>query len=89
MIEFSKDGAFKFGSFMKGVTGQELPLPLTFAGKYQVVDSSHVKLSVSKGVTVPSSGSPMTLSYSISGDTLELQGLSDITKAAKYHRVRQ
>ncbi len=88
-IEFLKDGTFKFGQFIKGVSGQELPMPLAFGGKYQVVDSSHIKLEVSKSPTTPSGGRPMTVTYSISRDTLDLQGLSDITKTTKYHRVKQ
>ena len=88
-IEFLKDGTFKFGQFIKGVSGQELPMPLALGGKYQVVDSNHIKLEVSKSATTPSGGKPMTASYSISGDTLDLQGLSDITKTTKYHRVKQ
>jgi hypothetical protein len=88
-IEFLKDGTFKFGQFIKGASGEELPMPLAFGGKYQVVDSSHIKLTVSKGVTSSSVGSPMTLSYSISGDTLDLNGLTELTKATKYHRVKQ
>jgi len=88
-IEFLKDGAFKFGQFIKGVGGQELPMPLAFGGKYQVVDTSHLKLEASKSPATPSGGKPITVSYSISGDTLDLQGLSDITKTTKYHRVKQ
>lgn len=88
-IEFLKDGTFKFGQFIQGVSGQELPMPLAFSGKYQVVDSSHLKLEAAKSPATPSGGKPMTVTYSISGDTLDLQGLSDITKTTKYRRVKQ
>lgn len=88
-FEFLTDGTFKFGQFIKVVGGQELPMPLAFGGKYQVVDSSHIKLEVSKGPATPSGGTPMTVTYSISGDTLDLQGLSEITKTTKYRRVKQ
>lgn len=88
-VEFLKDGTFKFGQFIKGVGGQELPMPLAFGGKYRVVDSSHIRLEVSKSPATPSGGKLMTVSYSVSGDTLELQDLSEITKTAKYRRVKQ
>jgi hypothetical protein len=89
-IEFLKDGSFNIGRFMKGVTGQELPFPslFTLGGKYEVVDSSHIKFEVSKSMTTPSGGKPTTVSYSISGDTLDLQGFGDITETTKYHRVK-
>lgn len=88
-IEFLQNGTFKFGQFIKGVSGQEVPMPLAFGGNYQAVDSSHIKFEVSKSPTTPSGGKPVTVTYSISGNTLDLQGLSAITKTTKYHRVEQ
>lgn len=84
-----KDGTFKFGQFIKNVGGQELPMPMAFGGKYQVVGSNHIKLEVSESPATPPGGKPMTVTYSISGDTLDLHGLSEITKTTKYHRVKQ
>jgi len=86
-MEFLTNGVFKLACFVKTVTGQVIPVPVTYDGQYQVIDVSHIKVEVSKNMAAVFGASGRTLSYSVSGDTLDLPGLSDITQTKIYHRV--
>lgn len=87
--EFQQDGSYMLGAILKGSNGQVAARPWVINGNFQVVDTNHIKMQVSKSV-LTSGGRPMTNSYSISGDKLELEGVSDnITKRTIYHRVKK
>jgi hypothetical protein len=88
-IEFLRDGSFKLACVITGNGRQFGLFPWELSGKFQIINADHIKMEVSKTPWPTTGASPVTNTYSISGDNLELQGLSDITKTTTYHRVKQ
>ena len=90
-IEFSKGGSFKLWAAMKGIDGKELPLPIPLSGTFKIVDTNHIKLEISPNSSKPSDKVPLTVEYSLCGDSLELPALSPsvVNEKKVYHRVRK
>ena len=88
-IEFSKDGAFKLTGVMKGRDGKEMAVPMS--GTYTIVDTNHVRLELAPNSTRPDMKIPFTVSFTLSGDQLEMDAItaSVVPETKKYRRVKR
>ena len=86
IVEFRKDGSFDFKATSIGFKGEAI----LWKGTYSIVDSNHIDLKMTQGGwTNPPPGStwPVTLSYSLSRQGLQLQRI-DSGDMEKYSRIR-
>jgi hypothetical protein len=86
-VEFLRDGSFHLNAVDRAV-GREIVVPMT--GTYRIVDTNHIILHLTPASSIaPSNTIPFTLSYSLSGDELQLQTLDVNWGARTYHRVKK
>ena len=87
--EFLKDGSFKIIGVIKGSDGKELAIPLS--GTYTLLDTNHVRLDVTPIPTRPDMKVPLTVSFSISGNQMEMDAItaSVVAEKTKYRRVQR
>jgi len=85
-VEFRKDGSFYFKTTSIAYKGEAL----LWSGTYTIVDSNHILLELTPGglTNKPATTTPITVSYSLSKDGLELQSFSREGELPKYSRVR-
>jgi hypothetical protein len=88
-VEFSEDGAFKLTGVMKGQDGKEVAVPMS--GTYTIVDTNRVRLEIAPNSARPDMKIPLTVSFTISGDQLEMGALtvSVVPEKKKYRRLKR
>jgi hypothetical protein len=87
--EFLKNGSFKIGSAVT-TDGQKQTL-VVFTGTYALVDANHVRLEVAPNQARPSDKIPLTVTFSIIGDELEMSKLitSVVPETQKFRRAKR
>jgi hypothetical protein len=85
--EFLKNGSFKLTTVMKIPGGKDRALPQV--GTYTMIDSNHVRLEFTLIPNRPDAKFPITVSFMISGNQLEMDALtaSVVAEKTKYRRV--
>src|SRR3954467_4229724 len=73
-VEFLKDGSFKMGSTI--ITDGQKQTLVVFTGTYALVDTNHVRLEVAPNQARPSDKIPLTVTFSIVGNELEISKLT-------------
>jgi hypothetical protein len=88
-VEFLKDGSFNITGVMKLRDGKEVAFPT--GGTYTMVDTNHVRLELAPNPTRPDIKLPFKVSFTISGDQLEMGAISSsvIPETKKYQRVKR
>jgi len=88
-VEFLKDGSFKMGSTIT-TDGQKQAL-VVFTGTYALVDTNHIQLEITPDGARPSDRVPMTVTFSIIGDELEMSRLTSsvVPETVKYRRSKR
>jgi hypothetical protein len=81
-IEFLKDGSWKMAGATVTVSSNQVAVPMS--GTYKVADSNHIVM----GVGMFGEKSPITLIYSLSDDTLDLQTFNLDGEVKKYRRIK-
>jgi ribosomal protein L40E len=85
--EFLKNGSFKLTAVMKLPGGKDLIFPQQ--GTYTMIDSNHVRLNFTPISNRPDAIIPLTVSFTISGNQLQMDTISSgvIAEKTKYRRV--
>jgi len=88
-VEFLNDGSFKMGSTFT-TDGQKQTL-VVFTGTYALVDTNHVRLEVASGVPGSTNKTPLTVTFSLVGDELEMSKLTSsvVPETQKYRRIKR
>jgi hypothetical protein len=88
-VEFLKDGSFKMGSSI--ATDGERQTAVVFTGTYALIDRNRVRLEIVASQARPSNKTPLTVTFSIVGDELEMSKLipSVVPETQKYRRVKR
>ncbi|HWC61264.1 MAG TPA: hypothetical protein VHC44_16340 [Verrucomicrobiae bacterium] len=87
--EFLKDGTFKIADVLKGSNGKDLVIPQ--GGTYTILDTNHVRLEFISVPTRPDMKIPLTVSFTISADQLEMDAITSsvVPEKTKYRRVKR
>jgi hypothetical protein len=86
-VEFLKDGSFHLTA-VDHAGGREIFVPMS--GSYRIVDTNHIILRIVPAASVaPSNSVPITLSYALSGDELQLQTIDVQWGARTYRRTKR
>lgn len=88
-VEFLKDGSFMMGSVL--TTDGEKRTGVVFSGTYALVDTNHVRLEIAPNQARPSDKIPLTVTFSIVEDRLEMSKIitSVVPETQKYRRVKR
>ena len=88
-VEFLTNGSFKWHGVIQQKGGRETRLPIT--GNYTVIDTNHLRFEFSTNSIRRDFANPLTLSFSVLGDQLELPGFTPSTtnKVTKYRKQKQ
>jgi hypothetical protein len=87
-VDFLKDGSFKMGSAV--TTDGDKRTEVIFMGTYVLTDTNHVRLEVAANQSGPSNKIPLTVTFRIVGDELEMSKFisSVVPETQKYRRVK-
>ena len=88
-VEFLKDGSFKISGVI--TTDGDKRTGVVFSGSYTLIDTNHVRLEVVPNSKRPDSKIPLTVSFTISGDQLEMDALTSsvVSETKKYRRAKR
>ncbi len=85
--EFLTNGSFKITGVIKSRDGKEMAVPM--GGTYTLLDTNHVRLELAPNSMRPDMKIPLTVSFGISGDNLEMDAITSsvVAEKTKYRRV--
>ena len=87
-LEFLKDGSFKMGSTIS-IDGKKETM-VVFTGTYALVGTNHVRLEIASRLPGSTNKTPLTVTFSIVGDELEMSKLTSsvVPETQKYRRIK-
>jgi hypothetical protein len=88
-VEFLKDGSFKMGNTL--TTDGDKRTAVVFTGSYALISTNHLRLEVASNFPGSTNKTPMTVTFSIVGDELEMSKLTSsvVPENQKYRRVKR
>ena len=88
-VEFLKDGSFTMGGTI--TTDGEKRTGTVFTGTYVLIDTNHVRLEIASQLPGSTNKTPLTVTFSIVGDELEMSKpiTSVVPETQKYRRVKR
>jgi hypothetical protein len=90
-VEFLRDGSFKMGGGVITDGKRRAAAAAEFTGTYALIDANRLRLEVAPNQARPSDRIPLTVTFSLVGDELQMSKLitSAIPESQKYRRVKR